>query len=108
MQKDLADKTKAWDTILGSLGNKGKDMRTWSKRDGDGNYFHAESSGKIIIFSQSKETPPCKIDFPRPITYEDFERVANMFNQYLTREVKRKDVKGWNTSYIISLIARLL
>jgi hypothetical protein len=106
----LTNKTKAWNKIFDSLKDNGVDIQTWSKRDGDGDYFHAAAFGGEIIVTQSDKEPSCRIDSGRPITYLQFERVADVFSQYITGEIKRKDMRylGWNTSYIISLIVRLL
>ena len=110
MQRDLADKRKAWNKIFESLKGGGTDIQTWSLRDGYKNYFHAITRGTEIIVGCSENVPSCKIDPSRPIFYEDFERVADVYNQYITGEVKRQDMtkKGWNTTYIISLIVRFL
>jgi hypothetical protein len=111
LQKDLKDKTKAWNNLLESVKNNNADIQTWSKRDGDGCYFHPTvSKNKLNIQKSREEKPSCRIDQVRSIDSQQFERVANCFNQYITGEIQRGEMRnlGWNTSYIISLIIRFL
>jgi hypothetical protein len=111
--KDLADKRKAWDTLSESLKSKGVVIQTWSRSRGNGCYFHAIVSGDSIIVSGTPlKAPSCNIKSgkKRSIDYAQFEQVANIFEKYVTGETSRMDMLklGWNSSYIISLIMRLL
>ena len=111
IQKDLTDKTKAWDKIFESL-NNGMDVQTWSISRGNGCYFHVITSGNKLIIKKSKEkTPSCNITHDRPIDFEQFEFVANYYDSYTNRVrgIREKIRDGCqNSSYIISIMARFL
>ena len=114
LQKDLIDLKKAWDFIFQSLLFPGRDIQLWSKNYGYRDYFHAVARGNKIIITRSLEKDPsCKIQngSERSIDYQQFECVANRFNQYVAGDLKRhiiRDKCGQNTSYIISLIIHFL
>ena len=111
VKKDLTDKRKSWIIIFESLKKDGRDIQTWSKRDRGRCFFHANTFGEEIIVARSKELPSCKLDSYRPISYQQFKKITKIFNQYVSGEINREDMRyffGWNTSYIISLIVRLL
>jgi hypothetical protein len=111
LQKDLTDKTKAWNEILQSVRANTADIQTWSRRNGDGCYFRPDTMENQLIIRKSKErNPSCRINVVRTIDYQQFERVANHFNQYIKGDIQRTEMQnlGWNTSYIISLIVRFL
>lgn len=112
-QKDLSDIPQAWNLVLKALGGTGMEIQAVSRRDGYGCFFHARSKQNSIQVEPSAEnTPSCNISTTRTITFEAFERVAKNYNPY-ARGVKGvretiRDTCGWNSSYILSIIHKIL
>ena len=112
LQKELTDKTKAWNKIFQSFKNNGTNVQTWSLSRGNGCYFHVDISGnKLIIKISNEKTPSCKITNDRTVDFQQFEFVANYYNSYIKgiKGIREKIRDGCqNSSYIISLITRFL
>lgn len=112
--KDLGDIPASWKKLLYKVGSEGDDfiifsivLRTEIK------YFHARVKGQYIVVDRArKHLETAQINEERTIDFNQFGCVAHLYNEYVlgNRGIRpmMRDNCGQNTSYIISLISRLL
>lgn len=112
--KDLGDIPASWKKLLDKVGSEGDDFIIFSVvRRKEIKYFHARVKSQYIVVDRArKHLETAQINVERTIDFNQFKCITELYNEYVlgNRGIRpiMRDNCGKNTSYIISLISRLL
>lgn len=100
------NKTKEyWEQIQTELKTGSLEIETWSFEPRSGHFYARSVSDRVFIEGKG-------IKGIRTIRYEEFEKVATHYNDYIDEvsgtKQKLRDEVGYNTTYILTLIHRVL
>lgn len=100
-----------WSKIKSNIGEKGKEIKTFSITNRKPKYFFVKVVNDSLIVSRSfKNEESCNINTPRTITYKQFEEIHKLYDLYIKREKgireKMRNLNN-NTTYIISIIKNM-
>ena len=110
-QKNLDNLQISWETICSKLNKEGKDFHTVSNRPiSKERWFHASVYDNRIFIERAKDmSKNSKINMRYPIRQQEFDFIANFYNNYAknnSNEIRKTD--SHMSSYIITLISELL
>jgi hypothetical protein len=96
---------KYWEQIQDELKNGHVEVETWSLEPRTGHFYARAVSDRIFIEGKG-------IKGIRTIRYEEFEKAAAHYNDYVNEvpgtKQKLRDEVGYNTTYILTFIHRAL
>lgn len=96
---------KYWEQIQEELKGGHVEVETWSLEPRTGHFYARAVSDRIFIEGKG-------IKGIRTIRYEEFEKAATHYNDYINEvpgtKQKLRDEIGYNTTYILTLIHRAL
>nr|WP_320161467.1 hypothetical protein [uncultured Methanoregula sp.] len=104
----------AWKIICQKLGNDGEDFRIVSlhpKKKLGIKWFHASASNENSILITRPNDPEKKSGIKRRFRFVpwDFEKDANLYNEYVSgKSCEIRHTGSHTSSYVITLIAELL
>ena len=108
------DPEQCWNRLTKAIGPGGDDYPLWSaiRKRTETKFFSAYVDGCNIVVDCARSHTSSNITKPRTINYGQFSCVAHSYNRYIERTdyIRGTITKncGENTSYIISLIHKIL
>ena len=94
-----------WEQIQTELKINNLELETWSLEPRTGHFYARAVSDRVFIEGKG-------IKGIRTISFPEFEKVAKYYNDYVDRvagvKQRMRDECGYNTSYILTLIHRVL